>query len=144
MENSRIPMFQKTLMSESKFKVMLNVFFDINEIVIEEFPSGQTVHLYIAVLKNLVKKLGRKKPQLWSDGWLLHQNNAPAHTNLCVKQVWTSKNITVIRYPPYSHRLASCDFPTVKSCLNGPHFISIEEVRGKLENLLKCIPKTSF
>ncbi|GFV55279.1 uncharacterized protein TNCV_5010261 [Trichonephila clavipes] len=60
-----------------------------------------------------------KRPELGSDEWLLHQDNAPAHTARSVKQFLISKNIPMMGYPPYSPDLAPCDFlifPTVKSC----------------------------
>ena len=112
-------------------------------------PSGQTVnqHYYINVLKRLREKIRKKRPQLWSGEWLLHQDNAPAHTALSVKQFLTSKNIAVMGHPPYSPDLAPCDFflfLKVKSCLKGTHFTSVEEVQAKTENLLKDLPKTSF
>ncbi|XP_076389805.1 uncharacterized protein LOC143264822 isoform X1 [Megachile rotundata] len=88
-----------------------------------------------------------KRPQLWSDGWLLYQDDAPAHTALSVKQFLTSKNITVMGHPPYSPDLDPCDFflfPKVIFCFKGIHFTSVEEVQAKTENLPKEFPKTSF
>ncbi|GFW59273.1 uncharacterized protein TNCV_2910191 [Trichonephila clavipes] len=73
-----------------------------------------------------------KRPELGSDGWLLLQDNALAHTALSVKQFMTSKNITVMGRPPYSSNLSPCDFslfPTVKSCLKATHFTRFEEVQ---------------
>ncbi|GFW55714.1 hypothetical protein TNCV_120981 [Trichonephila clavipes] len=55
---------KKSRMSESKFKVMLIVFFDINRMaMIEWFPSGKTVNrpYYIEV----PKRLREKSLQLW-------------------------------------------------------------------------------
>ncbi|GFX41061.1 uncharacterized protein TNCV_2217591 [Trichonephila clavipes] len=52
-----------------------------------------------------------------------------------------------MRHPPHSPNLAPCDFfvfPTVKSCLKGIHFTSVEEVQAKTENILKGLPKTLF
>ncbi|GFS73784.1 uncharacterized protein TNCV_1458281 [Trichonephila clavipes] len=67
---------------------------------------------------------------------------------LSVKKFLNSKKITGLEHPPYSPDLASCDFffifPTVKSCLKGIHFTSVEEVKAKTENLLKVLLKTSF
>ncbi|GFU53474.1 uncharacterized protein TNCV_1998421 [Trichonephila clavipes] len=70
-------------------------------------------------------------------------------TALSMEQFLTSKNITVVEHPPYSHYLAPCDlffflFPTVKSCLMGTHFASVAEVQVKTKNFLKSLPKTSF
>ncbi|GFU55909.1 hypothetical protein TNCV_3971661 [Trichonephila clavipes] len=41
---------------------------------------------------------------------VLHQYNASTHMVLSVKQLLTSKNITVMGNPPYSPDLAACDF----------------------------------
>jgi hypothetical protein len=105
-----------------------HVFFDIQGIVMAEWvPSGQTVnqHYYIEVLTKLRERVRRKRPELWQNGWILHQDNAPAHNALSVKQCLANKNITVIEHPPYSKDLAPCEFylfPKIKSVLKGTHF----------------------
>ncbi|GFX54051.1 hypothetical protein TNCV_2336871 [Trichonephila clavipes] len=58
-----------------------------------------------------------------------------------------SQNITVMGHPPYSPDLVLCDFslfPTIKSCLKGTHFTSVEVVPAKKENFMKGLPETSF
>jgi histone-lysine N-methyltransferase SETMAR len=107
------PRPKKARMSRSKFKAMLIVFFDIQDIVMAEWvPSGQTVnqHYYIEVLTKLRKRVRRKRPELWQHGWILHQDNAPTHNALSVKQFLPNKSITVMEHPPYSPDLAPCDF----------------------------------
>ncbi|GFV02863.1 uncharacterized protein TNCV_3609921 [Trichonephila clavipes] len=96
--------------------------------------SGQTAYkqYYIEILTVLQEKVRKKARVVGSDGWLLHQDNAPTHTALSVKQFLTSKNIAVMGYLPYSPDLASCDSflcSTVKSCLKDSPFSSVEEVR---------------
>ncbi|GFX65392.1 QLQ domain-containing protein [Trichonephila clavipes] len=70
--------------------------------------NGQTVnqHNYIEVLKRLCEKIRKERTEFESDGWLLHQDNAPAHTGLFVKQFLANKNITIIENAPYSPNLA--------------------------------------
>jgi hypothetical protein len=88
----------------SKFKAMLIVFFDIQGIVVAEWvPSGQTVNkqYYLEVLTKLRERVLRKRPELWRNGWILHQDNA-----LCMKQFLANHNITVLEHPPYSPDLA--------------------------------------
>ena len=71
-------------MSRSKFKAMSIVFIDIQGIVMAEWvPSGQTVNqpYYIEVLTKLHERVRRKQPELWRNGWTLHQDNAPATTH---------------------------------------------------------------
>ena len=75
-------------MNFSKFKTMLIVFFDIQGIVMAEWvPSAQTVNqrYYIEVLMKLRERVRMKRPELWRNGWILHQDNAPAHNALSVK-----------------------------------------------------------
>ena len=61
------PRPKKARMSRSKFKAMLIVFFDIQDIVVAEWvPSGQTVNqqYYIEVLTKLRERVRRKRPEL--------------------------------------------------------------------------------
>jgi len=79
----------KARMSHSKFKATLIVFFDIQGIVMAEWvPSGQTVNqqYYIEILTKLRECMRRKRPELWRNRWILHQDNVPAHNALSVKQ----------------------------------------------------------
>jgi histone-lysine N-methyltransferase SETMAR len=100
----------------------------IRKVPREWVPSGQTVnqHYCIEVLTKLRERVKRKRPELWQNGWILHQDNAPAHIALSVKQFLANKNITVMELPPYSPDLAPCDFylfPKIKSVLKGTHFL---------------------
>jgi len=77
------PRPKKACMSRSKFKDMLNVFFDIQGIVMTEWvSSSRTVHqqCYIEVLTKLRERTRRKRPELWRNEWILHQDNAPDTT----------------------------------------------------------------
>ena len=107
------PRPKKARLSRSKFKDMLIVLFHIQGIVMAEWiPSSQTVNqqYYIEVLKKLREGVRRKRPELWRNEWLLHQDNAPAHNALSVQKFLVSKNITVLEHPPYSPDLSPCDF----------------------------------
>ena len=87
---------------------------DIRGIVHYEFlPTGQTVNqvYYLEVLKRLREKVRRKRPELFANNsWILHLDNAPAHTALSVREVLAIKQITVLEHPAYSPDLASNDF----------------------------------
>jgi len=132
-------------MSRSKFKAMLIVFFDIQGIVMAGWVhSGQMVNqqYYIEVLMKLRKRVRRKQPELWRNGWILHQDNVPAHNALSVKQFLANKNITVPEHPPYSPDLAPCDFclfPKIKSELKGTHFVLVENVKAKTGEILNSL-----
>lgn len=145
------PRSKKGRMSKSKFKAMLIVFFDINGIImIEWVPEGQTVnqHYYLEVLAKLRERVRKKRPDLWKNkSWVLHQDNAPAHNALSVKQFLADKQIPVLDHPPYSPDLAPCDyflFPKVKSVLKGTHFESMEAVKQKTAELLRALSDEDF
>ena len=124
-------------MSCLKFKVMLIVFFDIQGNVVAEWVrSGQTVNqqFYTEFLTKLRERVGRKRPELWRNGWILYQHNAPDHNALTVQQFLANKIITVLEHTPYSPDLALCDFclfPKIKSVLKGTDFVSVEDVKAK-------------
>ena len=96
---------------------MMLTFFYIRGIVHYEFvPTGQTVNqvYYLEVLERLREKVTRKRPELFvNNSWILHQNNAPAHTALSVRQFLATKQITVLEHPAYSPGLAPNDFFSV-------------------------------
>ena len=93
---------------------MLLTFFDIRGIVHYEFvPTGQTVNqvYYLEVLERLREKVRRKRPKLFADNsWILHHDNAPAHTALSVREFLATKQIAVLEHPAYSPDLAPSDF----------------------------------
>jgi len=124
---------------------MLIVFFDIHGILMAEWiPIDQTVNqlYYIEVLANLHESVRRKRQELWRNGWNLHQDNAPAHNALFVKQCLANKNITVPEHPPYSPDHGPCYicfFPKITSVLKGIHFVSVQEVKAKTAESLNCL-----
>ena len=67
----------------------------IRGIVYYEFvPTGQTVNqvYYLEVLERLCEKVRWKQPKLFANNsWILHHDNAPAHTALCVREFLAAK-----------------------------------------------------
>jgi hypothetical protein len=92
---------------------MLIVFFYIQGVVMAEWdPPGQTVNHYnrTEIVTKLHEEEGGKRPGLWRKLWILHQDNAPSHNALCVKQFLSSRNITVLAHLPNSPNSDPCDF----------------------------------
>jgi transposase len=89
-----------------------------------------------------VKKLDGNDPNfLPLNSWILHHDNAPAHTALPVREFLATKQITVLKNPPYSPDLAPSDFslfPKVKEILKGRHF---DDIRCNKTAALKTIPQ---
>ena len=87
-----LPRAKKARQVRSNIKSMLICFFDQKGIIHKEFvPPGQTVNaaFYVEVLKRLQENVRRKWPdQWWDNTWLLHHDNAPAHTALLPYSFW--------------------------------------------------------
>jgi len=68
---------------------MLLAFFDFEGIVHHEYaPDGQTINkeFYVEVLRRLHESVRQKRSEQWRDGdWILHHDNAPAHTSHLVQ-----------------------------------------------------------
>jgi len=136
---------KKSMHESFKVQAILIVFFDIQGIVMAEWvPSSQTVNQQYCtkVLTKLRECVRKKRPELWRKGWILQQNNVPAHNALSVKQFLTNKSNTVLEHQPYSPDLAPCNFcffPKIKSVLKGTHFVSVENVKAKTAEILNSL-----
>ncbi|UYV79063.1 hypothetical protein LAZ67_17000977 [Cordylochernes scorpioides] len=108
------PRPKKARKAPSKVKVMLTVFFDYQGIVHHEFQqqgSTITAYSYLGVLRRLREAIRQKRPELWrSKSWILHHDNAPAHTALKISKFLQEHSTSVFLQPPYSPDLAPCDF----------------------------------
>ena len=126
-------------------------FFYIRGFVHYEFvPNGQTVSqvYYLEVLERLREEVKRKRPERFANNsWILHHDNAPAHTALYVREFLATKQITVLEHPAYSPDLAPSDFfllPKIKEILKGRHFDDIDDIRSNTMAALKAIPQNQF
>ena len=92
---------KKAWQVKSNIKTMLIAFFDIDGLVHHEFvPTGQAVNkeFYKTVLQRLRDAVHRHRLEKWRSGnWILHHDNAPAHTGLSPQMnFW--RNTTFRRY----------------------------------------------
>ncbi|XP_033610182.1 uncharacterized protein LOC111871520 isoform X2 [Cryptotermes secundus] len=113
-------------------------------------PKGQTVNkeYYLKVQRRLREAIRKKRPDLWkNNSWLLHHDNAPAHTSLLVREFLAKNNTVTMPQPPYSPDMAPCDFflfPKIKRTLKGRRFTSIDDIKSASLKELKAIPKIEF
>jgi len=141
------PRPKKARMSRSKVKTMIIVFFDSRGIVYKEFvPPGLTVNhaIYKDVLERLRKRVQQVRTDI-ADDWVLHHDNAPAHTALSIREFLT--NIPVLPHPPYSPDLAPCDlylFPKLKLNLKGHHFGTMENIQKTVTDELHTLTENNF
>ena len=98
------PMSVKARKSKLKVKVMLIVFFNIQDIVHFKFlPQGQTVNqtVFKDILRCLVRSVHDKRQILWeAHAWMLHQNNASAHTAMSICQFLAERSTATLVTPP--------------------------------------------
>jgi hypothetical protein len=82
----KIPSHPGQKKKKKQVKSMFIVLFDKDVIVHKEFvPQGQRVNqnFYIEVMRRFREDVRTKRPALWAfNGWLIHHDNAPAHTAL--------------------------------------------------------------
>ncbi|UYV65278.1 hypothetical protein LAZ67_3003783 [Cordylochernes scorpioides] len=130
------PRPKKARQVRSNVKVLLTVFFDCRGVVHHEFlPQGRTVNkeYYLQVMRNLREAIRQKRPDLWKNkNWLLHHDNAPAHTSLLVRDFLAKNNTLMMPQPPYSPDLAPCDlflFPKLKRPMKGRRYATLDEIK---------------
>ncbi|UYV64164.1 hypothetical protein LAZ67_2006834 [Cordylochernes scorpioides] len=142
------PRPKKARQVRSNVKVLLKVFFDCRGVVHNEFlPQGRTVNkeYYLQVCAKQSARnariCGRTKK------WLLHHDNAPAHTSLLVRDFLAKNNTLMMPQPPYSPDLAPCDFflfPKLKRPMKGQRYATLDEIKTASKEELKEILKIDF
>ncbi|UYV70083.1 hypothetical protein LAZ67_7001725 [Cordylochernes scorpioides] len=145
------PRPKKARQVRSNVNVLLTVFFDCRGVVHHEFlPQGRTVNkeYYLQVMRNLREAIRQKRPDLWKNkNWLLHHDNASAHTSLLVRDFFAKNNTLMMPRPPYSPDLAPCDFflfPKLKRPMKGRRYARLDEIKTASKEELKKILKNDF
>ena len=110
----------------------------------EFVPPGLTVnHTFCnESLERLQKRVQRVRKGI-ADDWVLHHDNAPAHTALSTREFPAKKNIPVLPRPPYSPQLAPCYlylFPKLK----GHHFGTMENIQKIVTDELHTLTENDF
>ena len=133
---------------KSKIKLMLIALFDVRCMAHYEFLlQDQTVnqHVYQEILQPLLPLVREKRRDLWeSNTWLLHHNNAPAHTALSIRKFLVNKKITVLEHPFIRQIFLHVTFsfsPKLKISLRNTFFKHGCRNEGALENSPRVIPE---
>jgi len=80
------------------------------------------------------------------ESWLLHQDNAPAHSSLSIREFLAKNNIAMLEQPPYSSDLDPVTFfssPNSREVLKGTHFKNSTTIKRVETRDLRAIPKES-
>jgi len=93
-------------------------------------------------------KCKAQTPEMWKNrDWLLHHDNAPAHTLLVVREFLTKNKMTTVPHPTYSPDLTPCNFyvfPTMKLQLKRPCIASIEVIQAESQKVLNMLTPADF
>ena len=99
-------------------------------------------------VRRLRESVRPKRPEKWRDGdWILHHDNAPAHTSHLVQQFLAKHGTAQPQQPTYSPDLEPCDFflfPRLKKVLKGHRFEATEDIKRNSTKTLLDIPKEEF
>ena len=99
-----IPHDQNTPSVQIKSQKMLLTFlileglFIMNLYQVDKQSTKFTIRKY---WKGCVKKLDGNDPNFSNNSWILHHDNASAHTALSVREVLVTKQIIVLEHPAY-------------------------------------------
>jgi hypothetical protein len=95
----------------------------------------------------LRENVRQKRPELWRNhNWLLHHDNAFAHTSLKTREFVTN-NMVIVSHPPYLLDLAPCDFglfPKSKIKLKGGCFETVSDIQREWQVVLDSIKENDF
>ena len=106
---------------------------------------GQRVRVnYVEVLREFRKGFCQKRPALFKSGQCyFHQDNAPVHNSILVKDYLTKMGIKTIPYHPYCPDLAPCDFWLFPK-LRGYRYETIEEMKEAVTKIINALTEEDF
>ena len=139
----------KAKVQESRKKQMILAFFaNKGPIYTNYVPPGTKVNsdYILKAMRSFLKKFKQKRPEMATQPWLFHWDNAPVHSAGKVQEFLKKKGIKMIEHPPYSPDLAPADyflFPTLKSKLSGIH-IKGKTVKNEWDRALRSLKTEDF
>ncbi|KAG5306679.1 SETMR methyltransferase, partial [Acromyrmex insinuator] len=73
---------------------------EVKKIVLANRRITVREEYYLQVMRNLREAIRQKRPDLWKNkNWLLHHDNAPAHTSLLVREFLAKNNTLMMPQP---------------------------------------------
>lgn len=98
-------------------------------------------------LPKVLQAWSKKRPNDKLQHFLLHHDNAPAHTAIRTVDFLASKGARLLPHPPYSPDLAPADFflfGYVKESLRGQQFSSAERALEAYEDAIRAIKRETW
>ena len=151
METSTIALQDKVQNPPSAGKLMLTVFWDSQDPVLEHYQERNTTTnsaRYSEMLTDKLKPEFRSKLRgLLSKGVVLLHDNARPHTTAHTEETLRKLKFEVMAHPPYTCDLAPSDyhlFVPLKEALRDRPFTSDQEMKEAVHAWLDAQPKPSF
>ena len=136
---------------ESQKKVLYAVFWDAEGIILSyPVPEGTTIsgETYAKIIRDhLLPAIARCRPEKARGRFILHQDNAPPHRAIVVRDTLQAEGIEVLKHPPYSPDLAPSDywlFADMKKNLRGRRFGSRSALGSAIYQYGERTPTQSF
>lgn len=102
------PRPRKARISKSNIKTMCTVFFHVQgNVITMSYWANQNQKYYTELLSKLKERIWRRKLELWDNGWIPHQDHAPAHIVLLVQQFLARKQL-LYSFIPFTHHTSLC------------------------------------
>ncbi len=98
-------------------------------------------------LPKVLQAWSKKRPNDKLQHFLLHHDNAPAHTAIRTVDFLASKGARLLPHPPYSPEFAPADFflfGYVKESLRGQQFSSAERALEAYEDAIRAIKRETW
>ena len=129
METARKAKTEKSTLCSVKCEGFAHRFLPLQWRVRHEFvPQGCSVtkEYYHEVERRLREEILQKRTELWKNqSWIVHHDNAPAHTLMAVCKFLAKNKTVVMPQSPYSPDMAPTDiflFPKLKTPMKGKRF----------------------
>ena len=129
------PRPEKARQVRSNLKILFSVIFVCNGVVHHEFLSHR---LREAIHQ---KRTELRKSQLW----ILHHDNAPAHTSILVHEFLAKNKTVIILQPSYLPDWTPAEvflFPKLKTQMKVRRFATIEDIKEKFKQELLALKKS--
>ncbi len=138
----------KAKVQDSRSKQMVFTFFDLRGLIYTHIASrSATINApyVVDVLGKFWRSLRLKRPELLSQQWFFHWDNAPVHTAALVSDWFDAHGIQRLEHPTYSPDLAPADFffRKVKEGLGGQS-LDQDTIKNDWEGVTRSISAVDF
>ena len=111
-------------------------------------PQGRKVNkeYYLEVMRRLRKTIRQKRTELWKyQSWILHHDNAPAHTSMLVNGFLAKNKTAIMPQSPYSQDLATDERKAF--CYNGGDrrkikIVAVSDTKKRVSKVFRGLEKT--